>query len=245
MLSRTNKFVLFFVAFSLSACATIDYETFNSNLNVGKSSAIVAQYETPGFGTMFDATLRFKNTTDGLIYTRSFSYFEPTVVEVKPGKYYILDGSTSGVNVTGNMPLIAAWYKGFEVKPGEIVNIGKFGYKPFEVKSSAETTSGKVWNALNSLGMTTKHKTNYVTYQVGIIDEKELQAELSKNFSSNKSKLVSRPLQLRLSEDEFQNIVLDASAADADGKRPTLDESRERVNSELSKYILNSITEGK
>lgn len=94
-------FVLVFGALSLSACATVDYEAFNAKLDSGESSAIISQFDNTDTG-MWGATIRLHNVTEGMIYTRTFDGYGPSVAEVKPGTYRIRGGSTYGYNSTGN-----------------------------------------------------------------------------------------------------------------------------------------------
>lgn len=233
--------VLFFGALSLSACATVDYEAFNAKLDSGESSAIVSQFDNTDTG-MWGATLQLHNVTEGMIYTRTFDGYGPSVAEVKPGKYRIRSGSTYGYNVTGSLPLIEFWFEDFQVGPGEIVDIGKFGYKTFSVKSEASSAK-KVWNALNSLGTEVNDTADYVTYTVSALDQDEVQEALEKNFAANKSKLVSRPLVRVLSEEEFRKVIDEASAPDADGNLPPTEVSRERIGKALAALLLESMAE--
>lgn len=241
-MKQIKTLILMVFAFGLASCASTVpdyYEGLNSKILSGKAGGVVGSYKISGSRVqgigkpmLSRATLRVKNITSGddLSFILSNS---PRVFSLRPGTYKVKSGGVSGPNVRGNMPMIALWADEFEVRAGEVVNLGEISVN--RITHNVKTDGvGKVFNAITSLGTNLNDDQTYVTYEINPMSAKT-EAKAFKKLPALKSKIVYRPLKMRFSEAEFRDAINDASSETEDGKLP----SREKVQLELTKSLLN------
>jgi len=236
---RHLKFIILAIfAFALASCATgpkIDYDGISSNIQSGEMGGVIGGFNSSG---LTYASMTLANVEDGSRGFMSFSS-NPRVYSLKPGTYKIKSGSVGGYNVTGNMPLIGTWAENFEVKAGEVTNLGELhmGTITNNIKTSA---GSKVLNALNSFGTNTNNDITHVFFSVSPMTSGDQAKAVEKFVGINEEQIVSRPLELRFTEAEFREAIDKASAKDADGKLPTKKEIQTKLAASLLMMMMES-----
>jgi len=229
-MKHLKYFAVAIFASALTACATgpgIDYAGISSNIETQESGGAVGSFKSTGLSY---ATVTLENVEDGAF--SSFTFAEsPRIHSLKPGTYKIKSGKVGGYNVTGNMPLIGLWAQNFEVKAGEVTDLGELNMNM--ITNDVKTNAGsQVINALTSLGTNVNQDITHVSYVVSPMTEKD-KSRVFEKFADLEDNLVSRPLDMRLTEAEFSQLVAKASARNEEGNLPTGKEIRTKLASSL------------
>lgn len=236
-MKHIKHFLLVIIAFGLASCATtksIDYEGISSKIQSGETGGVFGSFDSKGLTYASLKVTNLEDKSDTWVALRQV----PIIYNLKPGTYRIKSGSVGGYNVTGNMPAISVWAENFEVKAGEVVNLGQLNMNriTFDVKTGA---GSKVLNAINSFGTDINNDRTYVSYNTQPMSDVTRTNTLGK-FPGMESRVVSRPLKMRLSEAEYRQAIKQASAKGADGKLPTHQEVKQKLSKSLIMMLLKS-----
>lgn len=235
-MKHIKYFIVLLFAFGLASCATtnsIDYEDMSSKIQSGEMGGVIGSFNSTG---LTRAILQVENLDDKSNSTVVFAR-EPRVYNLTPGTYRIKSGRVSGYNVTGNMPAIGLWAENFEVNTGEIVDLGQLNMNQItiDVKTSAGT---KVLNALNSFGTNINNDRTYVGYTTEPMSYSPKTDALEK--FPNIENVTARLLKVRLSETEYRQAILEASAKGPDGKLPSHQDVKQKLSKSLLMMFLKS-----
>lgn len=239
-------FKRFFTALTLatlSACATVPVTPEEVALvNSQEKSLIVMSYFSEKADPCNTGYLNLVNVDTRELYNlgsfRGSNVVKPTPgrAAVTPGKYKISSGNCAGYQLTGNMPLVETWFEEFEVKPGEVVNIGRIKPVDFDLKSLPESQFNRAVNVLLSLG-SRANETTYVTYSFDAENESYVEALLADKYPEIKTGYVTRIPKFRFSDAEFKAVLIKAHEPNADGEMPTSSQATERVTSALNEFM--------
>ena len=232
----------------VSACATTPSVSpaEMAAIRTGQQSAIIMSYRE--FGGLYAATVRFVNVDTRRIYSVSMHGGDnwvnagPDMVAVPPGRYRVLSGNLYGYQVTGNLPLLAYWFDEFDVRSGEVVNIGTLTIRDINVRSLPGMTD-QVFNALFTLD-TAQHNTYYI-YNVDYSDEARVQHMLESKYPELGVTPIQRPLHILFDSGEFEHIIVEAYAPHADGTLPTPQEAQARLGVTLEQFVQQSRAAGR
>jgi hypothetical protein len=193
---------------------------------------------------MYGANVRFVNVATRQIFGVSMHGGDnwvnagPDMVAVPPGRYRILTGSLYGYEVTGNLPMVEYWFDEFEVRPGEVVNIGTLRIDDINVRA-LPGMSDRVFNALFTLDYAQRH--SYYAYTLDFSDEARVQHMLESKYPELRVAPVQRSPAMVLNSGEFGRIIVESYAPNADGSMPTVQEAQSRVNANLDRYVSESL----
>ena len=233
-----NFIILAFFALMLTACATgpkIDYAGISSNIQAGEKGGVIGGFKASG---MSYASLTLENVDTGSPARMSL-LSSPRVFSLNPGTYKIKTGKIGGYNVTGNMPLIGLWAEPFEVKAGEVTNLGVLQMK--RITNNVKTSGGsKVLNALSSFGTNMNDDVTHVSFNTLPMSDSAQVKAIEKFVGLESSDIVDRHLKMRISETEFRGLIAKASAKDEEGKLPTRQEIRTKLAGSLLMLMLKS-----
>jgi hypothetical protein len=242
MLYRRIALALFaFVTLvGVSACATTPSLTPEqmAAIRAGGQSAIIMSYRE--YAGMYGADIRFVNVETRRLYGvwmhggDNWVNAGPDMVAVPPGRYRVHGGGLSGYEVTGTLPLLEYWFDEFEVRAGEVVDVGTLTIDDIDVRS-APGVGDQIFNFLMTLDPAQRDV--YYAYNVDYSDEARVQHMLESKYPDLGVAPVRRPLRALLDRARFEQIILDAYARDADGDLPAMQEVRSRVGIGLQRLL--------
>ncbi len=228
---------------TLTACETIPVTPEDVALiNTQEKSVVLMSYFSEKSDPCYHGYVNIVNTQTRKVYSvnsfRGSSIVKPTPgrIAVTPGTYKIASGSCAGYQMTASLPLLQTWFKEFEVKPGEVVNIGRLKPVNFDLKSLPESQLGRAVNVLFSLG-SRANETTYVTYSFDDENEPYVKALLADKYPDIQAGYTTRSPKLSFSEEEFKAVLIKAYEPDAEGEMPTSTQARERVNTGLLEFL--------
>lgn len=253
------SFFLVLTTIVLASCATgpkADYEGISSSILSGKNGGIMGGFTASGNST---ALLNLENIDTGKKSNVYFSYFptyprihslEPGTykinsgtyttkggtVAIKHGPYQIEPGQIDKYNETGNLSLIDLWTGTFDVKAGEVTDLGVIRMKPVRGYAKKSGTD-KVLNELNNISKSgtisnkeiETYNISHVSFRVSPIKDSIKKLALKK-YEGLESRVFFRPLQLNLTESEFELIAKKAAQKGAGGILPDKSQVRENLS---------------
>lgn len=268
--------ILTFFAFALTGCATssnVDYDGINASIESGKMGGVIGGFSSIGPGST--AILNLENVNTGAENEVTFKTFPryPTVYSLAPGTYKVKSGTydikhatfpisggkfrsvrtNEGIryNSTGELPFIGLLTKEFEVKSGEVVDLGSLSMKPFKLVDRVGNASTRkalrgatvgvsnIWlDPKNPLELGTPVDAMHMSYNIWPID-KDIKKLAMKKFSNLESSVVKKPLHLTIRGAEYRDIVRDASANNANGVAPTRSIIRDRISASIATTLQN------
>ncbi|RYG33922.1 MAG: hypothetical protein EON93_08855 [Burkholderiales bacterium] len=214
-----------------------------AQLSSGEKSAILMTYKQ--WEGWYAAILTIINVETGAPY--KFTMFGepkiagdgPALVPVEPGTYRIVRGVISVSDSSATLPLIEYWFRDFKVGQGEIVDLGTLSIQPIHVRSEPGAL-GALANTL--LSFDSRDSTYYMTYEIDSSGDALVQDLLSKKYPSLVGKPVKRPLQITLSQKQFEEIVADAYKPDPSGRLPATEDAREKIGESLRAFLKESLS---
>jgi len=229
---------------SLTACETIPVTPEDvTSINAREKSVVLMSYFSEKDDPCYHGYMNLVNVDTRQIYNlnsfRGSNIVKPTPgrITVEPGNYKILSGTCAGYQMTANLPLIGSWFEEFEVKPGEVVNIGRLKPINFDLKSLPESQLGRAMNVLFSLGTSRANETTYVTYSFDAENESYVEGLLTTKYPDIETGYITRLPQRRFSEDEFKAVLVKAYEPDENGEIPSSTIANERVSTALADFI--------
>jgi len=232
------------VSLALAACATppsVDPLQL-AMIRDGEQSAIIMSYRE--YSGMYGANVRFVNMETRRTYAVSMHGGDnwvnagPDMVAVPPGRYRVLSGSLYGYEVSGTMPLLAYWFEEFEVRPGEVVDVGTLTIDDINVRS-LPGMSERVFNALFTLDP--RQRSTYFAYNIDYSDEARVQHMLESKYPEFGVAPVRRPLEIVLDRAEFERLIVEAYAPSAEGALPSTQEAQTRLGDSLDNFVRDSL----
>lgn len=187
------------------------------------------------------ATIRFENLETHQIFEMwgaqppVYGSPQPGLLALPPGRYRVHSGELKFRHLKEEMPLISDWFREFEVRSGEVVDLGALTLTAVEAYAGTDAGRG----VLKMLGQGDVQPAVTHTYVVYSIDGSS--AELTRDYLMNESGLGVAPtvrrLQVRLNGAEFERLVYDAYEHHSDGSRPSEAEADARVRRALEAYL--------
>jgi hypothetical protein len=233
--------------FGAAGCETVSVSPEQLQLiNTGSQSGIIMSYRE--HNGLWGSTIRFANVSTGLTYSVSMHGGDnwvnagPDMVMAPPGKYRVLDGSIYATDMSGTMPLLQWWFKEFDVRAGEVVDVGTLKMTDINVRSIPSDELVKFFRSLVTLGDTSDVST-YVMYEVDYSDDARVQAMLKSKYPTLSVTPVKRPLQVALDRAEFERIIVEAYRPGPDGKYPSEAEADAKVSALLRDFVAKSLAE--
>lgn len=232
--------------FGAAACETVSVSPEQLQLiNTGTQSGIIMSYKE--HNGLWGSTIRFGNVASGRTYSVSMHGGDnwvnagPDMVMVPPGKYRVLDGSIYATDMSGTMPLLEWWFKEFDVRAGEVVDVGTLKMTDVNVRSIPSDELVKFFRSLVTLGDESDVST-YVMYEVDYSDDVRVQAMLKSKYPTLSVTPVKRPLQVALDRAEFERIIVEAYRPGPDGKYLSEAEADAKVGALLREFVARSLS---
>lgn len=236
-----------FAAFSLmalAACATPAQLSLDdiTGIRAGQQAAILMAYNPPGY-EMPTARATFVNMTTAATYdlqvngANALVAAAPDLIAVPPGRYRILRGERAAANSIGTFPLMAQWFDEFEVRPGEVVDIGTLNVEEIEVRSM-QGLGDSLINALATWDPA--RRDTYLAYSFDYSSEVEVQRMLASKYPTLAIAPVRRSPRLLLDRTRFEQIIREAYAPNLDGSLPSTPEAQGRISSAMLAYLRES-----
>lgn len=219
---KSLRTIIFWVVFLGLAAINIlirthetNYEQFNHKLQSGETGAIILSF-THTENESDRLRLRMQNTLNGRIHKLRFSS-EYKAIRLPPGSYKIVSGYTQkGRSNRSSTPLIGLLFQDFQVRSGEISNLGIVGCQPISAKNR-------------------RHKDCHY-FNIAPADSLVLNRYMIENFPHNQHRLVSRQLELRVSNIDFQQMYIKANKPLENGRLLTNGHIVSRMREQLESY---------
>lgn len=233
--------------FGAAACETVSVSPEQLQLiNTGTQSGIIMSYKE--HNGLWGSTIQIANVSTGRTYSLSMHGGDnwvnagPDMVMAPPGRYRVVDGSIYATDMSGTMPLLEWWFKEFDVRAGEVVDVGTLKMTDINVRSIPSDELVKFFRSLVTLGDESDVST-YVMYEVDYSDDARVQAMLKSKYPTLSVKPVKRPLQVALDRTEFERIIVEAYRPGADGKYLSESEADAKVGALLRDFVARSFAE--
>lgn len=246
------RFLTALFALALASCASTGGGTteIKNRINTGQTGAIIGGLDSTSerngvrSPTYITGSLDILNT-DTRKVTRYYldTEQEPTsakafnqwlqVKELPVGKYRIMRGQAQRGQTLITLPLLPIWFEEFEIESGHITNIGMLRVDEIRV----DTQDRDLTFMERASGQDNENETTYVTYGVTVTPPNVLKSSLEEWADYADMKVVSQPLQIRLSENDFREAVAAASTRDANGSVPTRAEVERKLLTSLKAML--------
>lgn len=234
--------------FGAAACETVSVSPEQLQaINGGSQAGVIMSYrEHAGF---WGSTVNIANVATGLRYSLSMHGGDnwvnagPDMVTVPPGTYRVVDGSIYETDMSGTMPLLGWWFRDFDVRAGEVVDVGTLKMTDINVKSIPSDELVQFFRGLVSGGDNSDVST-YVMYEVDYSDDARVQAMLKSKYPTLAVGPVKRPLQVALDRKAFEALIVEAYRPGADGKYPSAPEVEAKVSRLVAEFVQKSVAEG-
>lgn len=237
-----------FAMFGAAACETVSVSPEQLQLiNGGSQSGIIMSYKE--HAGLWGSTIHFANVSTGQRYSVSMHGGDnwvnagPDMIMAPPGRYRVVDGSIYATDMSATMPLLEWWFREFEVRAGEVVDVGTLKMTDINVKSIPSDELVQFFRGLVSGGDNSDVST-YVMYEVDYSDDARVQAMLKSKYPTLAVAPVKRPLQVALDRKEFEAIIVEAYRPGADGKYPSAREVEVKVSRLVADFVDRSVSEG-
>ena len=234
--------------FGAAACETVSVSPEQLQLiNSGSQSGIIMSYKE--HAGLWGSTINIANVATGRIYSLAMHGGDnwvnagPDMVMTPPGTYRVLDGSIYATDMSGTMPLLQWWFRDFDVRAGEVVDVGTLRLSDINVKSIPSDELVQFFRGLVSGGDNSDVST-YVMYEVDYSDDARVQAMLKSKYPTLAVEPVKRPLQVALDRKEFEALIVEAYRPGADGKYPSAPEVEAKVSRLVAEFVRSSVAEG-
>ena len=129
-----------FAMFGAAACETVSVSPEQLQaINGGSQAGVIMSYKE--HAGLWGSTVNIANVATGLRYSLSMHGGDnwvnagPDMVMVPPGIYRVVDGSIYATDMSGTMPLLGWWFRDFDVRAGEVVDVGTLKMTDINVKS--------------------------------------------------------------------------------------------------------------
>lgn len=232
--------------FGVAACETVSVSPEQLQaINSGSQAGIIMSYKE--HNGLWGSTIHFGNMSNGRTYSVSMHGGDnwvnagPDMVMVQPGKYRVLDGSIYATDMSGTMPLLEWWFKEFEVRAGEVVDVGTLKMTDINVRSIPSDELVKFFRSLVTLGDESDVVT-YVMYDVDYSDDARVQAMLKSKYPLLSVTPVKRPLQVALDRAEFERLIIEAYKPGPDGKYLSEAEADAKVGVLVREFVARSLS---
>lgn len=195
-----------------------NYEQFNHKLQSGETGAILLNF-THIENESDPLRLRMQNTLNGRIHSLRFTS-EYKAIRLPPGSYKIVSGHTGRGQFNGTTPFVGLLFQDFQVRLGEISNLGILGCEPINAENKRHREHQKVCYNFN----------------IAPGDSLGLNRYMLENFPHNQHRLVSRQLELRVSNIDFQQMYIKANKPLENGQFLTTRHIVGRMQEQLECY---------
>lgn len=167
----------------------------------------------------------------------------PDLVMAPPGTYRVFDGSICATDMSGTMPLLRWWFRDFDVRAGEVVDVGTLKMTDINVKSVPSDELVQFFRGLVSGGDNSDVST-CVMYEVDYSDDARVQAILKSRYRALTVVPVKRPLQVALDRKAFEALIVEAYRPGADGRYPSAPEVEAKVNRLVAEFVQKCLAQG-
>lgn len=249
-MKRLRQFCVSILALGLASCATsnpVDYDGITTSIQSGEKAGVITTFKPSGSRVhgigkdlLLSAHLKFEHVETNKSVGLTFSE-KGRIQQIEPGRYTIKSGGVRGPNVTGNMPLLQLWVEDFDIKGGEVVDLGELNMNRIKVNVKTDGVN-KTFNALISLGTDINDDQTHVTYEIEASSAKDINNALKK-FPALEGKVISRSLEMRFTEEEFRDAIDKASARTEDGRLPSRFEVMRKLEASLRRLTLKSTSD--
>jgi hypothetical protein len=237
-----------FAMFGAAACETVSVSPEQLQaINGGSQAGVIMSYKE--HAGLWGSTVNIANVATGLRYSLSMHGGDnwvnagPDMVMVPPGIYRVVDGSIYATDMSGTMPLLGWWFREFDVRAGEVVDVGTLKMTDINVKSIPSDELVQFFRGLVSGGDNSDVST-YVMYEVDYSDDARVQAMLKSKYPTLAVGPVKRPLQVALDRKAFEALIVEAYRPGSDGKYPSAPEVEAKVNRLVAEFVQKSVAEG-
>jgi hypothetical protein len=237
-----------FAMFGAAACETVSVSPEQLQaINGGSQAGVIMSYKE--HAGLWGSTVNIANVATGLRYSLSMHGGDnwvnagPDMVMVPPGIYRVVDGSIYATDMSGTMPLLGWWFRDFDVRAGEVVDVGTLKMTDINVKSIPSDELVQFFRGLVSGGDNSDVST-YVMYEVDYSDDARVQAMLKSKYPTLAVGPVKRPLQVALDRKAFEALIVEAYRPGSDGKYPSAPEVEAKVNRLVAEFVQKSVAEG-
>lgn len=241
----TKKFFLaIFACVFLAACETVGPSKADiSSLSEGKTGAVILDYEE--FEDLYSYNIYLSNRdTKELVRLlgsdNSSGWVKGNLAmnTVTPGTYEIISGRLFNSDTAANMPLLKYWFEPFEVKAGELVDMGKLVMERIDVSSIQPHQQGIIGDIIGLKD--SERDSTYIVYRFDDVDELRNAKLLEKTPEITSLTRVRRSPTRQFTRVEFESAVLEAYALDADGMPPKEADADKKLAESLEKILSKS-----
>jgi hypothetical protein len=234
--------------FGAAACETVSVSPEQLQaINGGSQAGVIMSYKE--HAGLWGSTIRIANVATGQTFSLSMHGGDnwvnagPDMVTVPPGTYRVVDGGIYATDMSGTMPLLRWWFRDFDVRAGEVVDVGTLKMTDINVTSIPSDELVQFFRGLVSGGDNSDVST-YVMYEVDCLEDARAQAMLKSRYSTLAFGPVKRPLQMALDRKAFEALIVEAYRTGADGKHPSAPEVEAKVNRLVAEFVHKSVAEG-